>query len=84
MSQPPARVVWSKGVAMDGEIEMSISCGDCVRRGTPDCQDCLVTHVLGGTPEELAMTAEDVDVIELFTAQGMLPRLRFLHRATPS
>lgn len=66
---------------MGSEIEISISCGDCVRRGTPDCQDCLVTHVLGGTPEELVMTAEDVDVVQLFTAQGMLPRLRFHHRS---
>jgi hypothetical protein len=77
-------VVPSKGVAMSGEIEMSISCADCVRRGTPDCQDCLVTYVLGDTPEELVMTAHDVDVVQLFTAQGMLPRLRFHHRAPPS
>jgi hypothetical protein len=30
------------------------------------------------------MTADDVDVVQLFTAQGMLPRLRFHHRATPT
>jgi len=68
---------------MSDEIEMSISCTDCVRRGTPDCADCLVTFVLGGTPDELVMTSTDVDVVQLFTAQGMLPRLRYQHR-TPS
>lgn len=69
---------------MSGEIEMSISCADCVRRGTPDCEDCLVTHVLGGAPDELVMTADDVDVVQLFTAQGMLPRLRFHSRTSSS
>ncbi|MGH9021389.1 MAG: hypothetical protein ACRDV0_10295 [Acidimicrobiales bacterium] len=63
------------------EIEMSISCADCIRRATPDCEDCLVSYVLGGPPDELVMTAEDVDVVQLLTAQGMLPRLRFAHRA---
>jgi hypothetical protein len=84
MSQPRTMVVASKGAVMGSEIEMSISCLDCVRRGTPDCQDCLVTHVLGDTPEELVMTGDDVDVVQLFTSQGMLPRLRFHHRATPT
>jgi hypothetical protein len=84
MSQPPDKVVASKGEAMGAEIEMSISCSDCVRRSTPDCQDCLVTHVLGETPDQLVMTADDVDVVQLFTAQGMLPRLRFHHRASDS
>jgi hypothetical protein len=84
MSQSRAKVAVSKGVAMGSEVEMSISCADCVRRGTPDCQDCLVTHVLGGTPDELVMTSDDVDVVQLFTAQGMLPRLRFHHRAAQS
>lgn len=67
---------------MAPEIELSISCGDCVRRATPDCADCLVSFVLSDTPDELVMTAEDLDVVRLFTAQGMMPRLRFQHRST--
>lgn len=66
------------------EIELSISCADCVRRGTPDCQDCLVSYVLGGPPEALEMTSDDADVVALFTAQGMLPRLRYAHREAGS
>jgi len=64
---------------MSKEIELSISCNDCVRRGTPDCSDCLVTFVLGETPDELVMTAREAEVVRLFTAEGLLPTLKF-HR----
>lgn len=66
------------------EIELSISCTDCVRRGTPDCEDCLVSFVLGGPPDALEMTSDDADVVALLTAQGMLPRLRYAHRGPGS
>ncbi|MFY9782865.1 MAG: hypothetical protein WAK12_04955 [Acidimicrobiales bacterium] len=62
---------------MTKEIELSISCRDCVRRGTPDCADCLVTFVLGEAPEELVLSQQDVDVVQLLTAEGMLPTLKF-------
>lgn len=65
------------------EIELSISCADCVRRSTPDCSDCLVSFVLGGEPSSLALTAEMADVAVLLNAQGMIPRLKF-HRAVSS
>ena len=62
---------------MNGDVELSISCRNCVRRGTPDCSDCLVNFVLGGDPEELTMTADDAAIVQLFTAEHMMPRLRF-------
>ena len=62
---------------MAHDIELSISCSDCVRRTTPDCADCLVSFVLGGEPEHLEMTTHDVDVVELFTSHGMMPHLRY-------
>jgi len=62
---------------MAQEIELSISCHDCVRRATPDCADCLVTFVLGETPEALELSAQDADVVELLTAGGLLPTLKF-------
>jgi hypothetical protein len=68
---------------MNNGIELSISCNDCLRRGTPDCADCLVSFVLGDVPDELVMTTSDADVVQLFTSQGMLPRLKFQHRAAP-
>ena len=42
----------------------------------------LVSFVLGATPDELVMTSADADVVQLFTAQGMMPRLKFQHRTT--
>jgi hypothetical protein len=67
---------------MNGEIELSISCNECVRRGTPDCSECLVSFVIGEAPDELVMTSHDADVVQLFTAQGMIPRLKFHNRST--
>jgi len=68
---------------MNEPIELSISCNDCVRRGTPDCEDCLVSFVLGDVPDELVMSASDAEVVQLFTSQGMMPRLKFQHRVAP-
>ncbi len=62
---------------MAKEIEISISCHECVRRSTPDCEDCLVTFVLGETPDELVMTSEEAEVVELFTQAGLVPTLKF-------
>ncbi len=62
---------------MAKEIELSISCHECVRRGTPDCEDCLVTFVLGETPDELVMTSEEAEVVELFTQAGLVPTLKY-------
>jgi hypothetical protein len=38
--------------------------------------------VLGETPDELIMTARDAEVVQLFTARGMMPRLKFQHRSS--
>ncbi len=62
---------------MTHEIELSISCTDCVRRATPDCADCLVSYVLGDEPETLELTTRDAQIAELFVAEGLVPRLRF-------
>ncbi len=62
---------------MNSDVELSISCRDCVRRGTPDCEDCLVSFVLGGVPDELTLTAQDAAIVELFTVERMIPQLRF-------
>ncbi|MGB8178820.1 MAG: hypothetical protein WCF63_01485 [Acidimicrobiales bacterium] len=62
---------------MTKEIELSISCHDCVRRGTPDCSDCLVSFVLGEEPDELVLTEDEAAVVQLFTAEGLVPTLRY-------
>jgi len=80
MSHTPTKVGGRERCEMTSDIEFSISCNDCVRRGTLDCADCLVSFVLGETPDELVMTSRDAEVVQLFTAQGMIPRLKFQHR----
>ena len=67
---------------MRRDIQMSISCRDCVRQSTPDCEDCLVSYVLGDTPDELTMTSDEVEITELLTSEGLLPRLRFVSQST--
>ena len=62
---------------MANEIELSISCSDCVRRGTPDCADCLVSFVLGEEPDALVLSEQDAQVVQLFTAQGLVPTLKY-------
>jgi hypothetical protein len=39
---------------------------------------------MGDAPDELVMTSAEADVVQLFTAQGMIPRLKFHHRSTPN
>ncbi len=63
-------------------IELSVSCTDCVRRSTPDCEDCLVSFVLGDQPEELTLNSELAVVAGLLSSQGMIPRLKFHRVAT--
>lgn len=62
---------------MYNEIEVSISCECCVRRGTPDCADCLVSFVVGSTPEEFTLTADEAQVVRLLHGEGLVPRLRY-------
>ena len=62
---------------MRHEIEVSISCNDCVRRDTPDCQGCLVSFVVGGAPDSLELTSSEAAMVELLAQQQMIPRLRF-------
>jgi hypothetical protein len=78
MSQTSVKVDTSnERCIMTKEIELSISCRDCVRRGTPDCSDCLVTFVLGGEPDALNLTGDEAQVVQLFTAEGLVPALKF-------
>jgi hypothetical protein len=67
-----------EGGVVAKEIELSISCAECVRRGTEDCSDCLVSCVLGGEPDSLDLDAESARAAALFAAEGLVPRLRFV------
>jgi hypothetical protein len=58
-------------------IELSISCKDCVREGTPDCADCLVTFVIGDAPASYTASEEEHEVTSLLQSVGLVPVLRF-------
>jgi hypothetical protein len=66
---------------MGQELELSISCHECVRRGTADCADCLVSHVLGEEPDTLELSVQSARVADLLVAEGLVPRLRFVSLA---
>lgn len=74
-------VVTSKGDVVSDEIEVAISCEECVRRSTPDCADCLVSFVLGETPDELTLTHDEAQVLDLFRREGLVPSLRYRARS---
>ena len=63
---------------MKRSIELSISCSDCIRQSTPDCHDCLVSYVLGETPDQLTMTGSELAVAELLASEGLVPSLKFV------
>jgi hypothetical protein len=59
-------------------MELSISCHQCVRRGTEDCADCLVSFVFGEEPDQLVLSAESSKLADLIVTEGLVPRLRFV------
>jgi len=63
---------------MKRSIELSISCSDCIRQSTPDCDDCLVSYVIGETPDQLTMTGSELAVAELLSSEGLVPSLKFV------
>lgn len=77
MSQGWGILDTSKGVVVSDNMAVSISCSSCVRRSTPDCSDCLVSFVLGGSPDELTLSESEAHVIKLFRAEGLVPELRY-------
>lgn len=80
MSQVSVKVSRSKGDIVSDDIEVAISCRECVRRSTPDCEDCLVSFVLGETPEKMTLTHSEAHVLELFHREGLVPSLRYRAR----
>ena len=67
---------------MKRSIELSISCTDCVRQSTPDCEDCLVSYVFGETPDQLTMTGSELAVVDMLSSEGLVPSLKFVEIRT--
>lgn len=66
---------------------MIIDCDDCAVRG-PACQECVVSVLLGGTPD----AGESMDLLDLddterqavatLAGAGLIPPLRMVHIST--
>jgi hypothetical protein len=78
VSQPEEKITSSRRWQVSREIELSISCAQCVRQHTNDCGDCLVSFVIGERPQALELSHEDTSLVQLLQAEGLVPRLRYV------
>jgi hypothetical protein len=61
---------------------MRIDCNECVMQDTAACHDCVVTHLLGVSGTPIDIDDEHEVVLESLAAEGMVPRLRLIPRAS--
>ena len=55
---------------------MIIDCDSCTVRGPAACGDCVVTALLGGTPQEL--DDGEREALEVLAGSGLVPPLRLV------
>lgn len=61
----------------------TISCEDCVARGTNACGDCVVTFVCGREPNDaLIIDADEERAVRLLAGAGLVPALRHQRRTS--
>jgi hypothetical protein len=64
-------------VTTNHPLSVSVSCDDCVRHSTPECEDCLVSFVLGDTPDHLSLSEEMAVAASVLVSEGLLPELKY-------
>lgn len=68
---------------MTSSTTISISCGDCSRRHTDACEDCVVSFVLAREPDDaVIIDAAEARALRLLAGHGLVPELRYSGRAT--
>jgi hypothetical protein len=61
---------------------LTISCDTCAHEGTPACEDCVVSFLLGRDPgDAVIIDAAEVRAVRVFARAGLLPSLRHERRA---
>lgn len=61
----------------------TIDCADCAHRGTPVCDDCIVSFIVGRAPEDaLVVDADEARAVRLLERAGLVPGVR--HEAQAS
>jgi hypothetical protein len=61
---------------------MLIDCDVCRVRG-PACGDCVVTVLLGSTPQGVHLDPEERDALDVLAASGLVPPLRLVVLGPP-
>ena len=60
-----------------------IDCADCTHRGTPVCDDCVVSFIVGRAPEDaLVVDADEARAVRLLGQAGLVPQVRHQARAS--
>lgn len=65
----------------DGDGSLTIDCADCAHRDTPVCDDCVVSFIVGRSPEDaLVVDADEARAVRLLERAGLVPGVR--HQAS--
>ena len=65
----------------DGDGSFTIDCADCAHRDTPVCDDCVVSFIVGRSPEDaLVVDADEARAVRLLERAGLVPGVR--HQAS--
>ena len=55
----------------------TISCGDCVHRETTVCDDCVVSFIVGRSPDDaVVVDAAEARAVRLLEQAGLVPGVR--------
>ncbi|MGH3472400.1 MAG: hypothetical protein ACRDPG_10205 [Nocardioidaceae bacterium] len=72
---PPLTVTGRQSPVADEPLV--IDCDRCTVRGI-GCPDCMVTILLGGPPEDIALDEEDQRALSVLSDAGLIPPLRMV------
>lgn len=56
--------------------EFVVDCGDCERRGSAHCDDCVVSFVLDREPGAIVFDAAEERALRMLSRAGLLPEVR--------
>ncbi len=64
--------------------QLTISCDDCCLEGTSACDDCVVSFLLGESPqsETVIVDVTEARAMKMLHQAGLLPELRFTRRVS--
>jgi len=66
-----------------GDGSFTVDCADCAHRGTPVCDDCIVSFIVGRAPEDaLVVDADEARAVRLLERAGLVPGVRHEARAS--